>query len=80
MAKRAHFIDLKKNPKYMPSVVWDEDSKTDLGYETGPSQQKCQRKPSLHSMATPAVRVITIQLGWPVIALRAYAITFSVAV
>ena len=34
----------------MPRVVWADDSKTGLGYESGPSQQKFQRKPSLKSM------------------------------
>ena len=37
-------------------VVWAEESKTGLGYEIGPSQQKCQRKLSLQSMPNPAVR------------------------
>ena len=40
----------------MLRVVWAEESKTGLGYEIVPSQQKCQRKPSLQLMANSAVR------------------------
>ena len=39
----------------MPHVLWAEESKTGLGYEIRPSQLKCQRKPSLQSIANPAV-------------------------
>ena len=39
----------------MPHVVWDEESKTGLGYEFGPSQQQCQCKLILQSMANLAV-------------------------
>ena len=42
----------------MPRIVWDEESENGLGYEIGPSQQKYQLKPSLQSMANPAVDVI----------------------
>ena len=30
-----------KNPKYMSRVVQAEESKTDVGFEIGPQQQKC---------------------------------------
>ena len=39
----------------MPHVVWAEEPKTGLGYEFGPSQQKCQRKLILQSMANLVV-------------------------
>ena len=55
MAKQAHFSIFQRNPKYMPHVGWAEESKTGLGYEIGPSHQKCHRKPSLQSVTNPAV-------------------------
>ena len=39
----------------MLRVIWTDESKTGLGFEIGPRQQKCQRKSSLQSMANPAV-------------------------
>ena len=40
LAKRACFEVLQKMPKTMPRVVWAEESKTGLGFEIGPRQQK----------------------------------------
>ena len=40
----------------MPRVVWAEESKTGLGFEIGPRQQKCQRKLTLQFLANPAVQ------------------------
>ena len=39
----------------MPRVIWAEEPETGLWFEIGPRQQKRQRKPSLQSMANPAV-------------------------
>ena len=40
----------------MPHVVWAvESKKTDLGFESGPQQQKCQRKFTLQFLSNPAV-------------------------
>ena len=38
MAKQAHFEIFRKNPKYMPRVVWAEESKTGLSFEIGQPQ------------------------------------------
>ena len=38
-------------------VVWAEESKTGLGFEIGPRQQKCQRNPNVHLMGNPAVHI-----------------------
>ena len=51
MAKQYHFDLFKENLKYMFCVVFDEKSKTDLGFEIGQRQQKCSRKPSPQSLA-----------------------------
>ena len=48
----------------MPRVVFDEESKAGLGFEIGQRQQKYQRKPTLQSLANPAV-CIMIQLYFP---------------
>ena len=56
-AVRAHFLTfLRKNIKTTPEF-FDEKSKTDLGFEIGQPQQKCQRRPTLQFMANPAVNV-----------------------
>ena len=55
MAKEAHFEIFRKNLKYMPRVVFDEESKTGPGFEIGQQQQKCQRKLSLQLLTNPAV-------------------------
>ena len=41
----------------MPRVVFDDESKTGLGFETRKQQRRCQRqrKPTLQSLANPAV-------------------------
>ena len=39
----------------MLRVIFEEESKTGLGFELGQRQQKCQRKPTLQSLANPAV-------------------------
>ena len=38
-----------------PDSFFDENSKTGLGFEIGQPQQKCQRRPTLQSMANSAV-------------------------
>ena len=40
------------------SNFFDEKSKTGLGFESGQPPPKCQRRPTLQSMANPAVRQI----------------------
>ena len=39
----------------MTPDFFDEKSKTGLGFEIGQSQRKCQRRPTLQSMANPAL-------------------------
>ena len=39
----------------MTSVVFDEESKTGLGFDIGQPQQKCQCMLTLHSSANPTV-------------------------
>ena len=39
----------------MHRVVWAEESKTGLGFEIGPQQQKCQCSPNVHLMGNPDV-------------------------
>ena len=39
----------------VPGVVWAEESKTGLGFEMGPPQQKCQCKPTLKFLSNLAV-------------------------
>ena len=41
------FFEFSENPKHMPRVVWAEESKTGLGYQIEPSQQKYKHKPTL---------------------------------
>ena len=53
-----------KNLKRVPSVVFNEESKTGLGFEIGHRQQKIWCKPSLQSLAYQAVRpIIILALG-----------------
>ena len=40
LVKQACSEVLQKNPKYMPRVVFDEESKTGFGFEIRPQQQK----------------------------------------
>ena len=44
----------EKTKKTIPDFC-DEESKTCLGFEFGPPQRKCQRRPTLQSMANLAV-------------------------
>ena len=60
-AKQAHFEIFRKKSKYMPRVVLAGESKTGLSFEIGQPQQKIWRKPSLQSIANPAVRAF----DWP---------------
>ena len=41
----------------MSRVVWVEESKTGLGFEIGPRQQKCQSRPNVHLMGNPTVKL-----------------------
>ena len=54
LAVRAHFSTFGKNEKMTPNF-FDERSKSGLGFEFGQPQRKCQRRPTLQSMANPAV-------------------------
>ena len=38
----------------MSRIVWAEESKTGLGFEIGPPQQKRQRKPTLQFLSNPS--------------------------
>ena len=55
LAKRARFEILQKKVTCPMYVVWAEESKTDLGFEIEPPQQKCQRKPTLQYSKNSAV-------------------------
>ena len=51
--RTSSFFDvLKKNDP----CFFDEEPKTGLCFEIGQPQQKCQRKPTMQSMANPAVK------------------------
>ena len=41
----------------MPRVVFEEESKTGLSFEIRQPHRKCQRKPTLQSLANPAVSI-----------------------
>ena len=56
------FWDFRKILKHMPRVVFDKESKTGLDFEIGQPQQKFQRRPTLQSMANPAVYMYGIWL------------------
>ena len=49
------FIDFSKKLIKTTPVFFDEKSKTGLGFDFGQPQQKWQRRPTLQSMANPAV-------------------------
>ena len=51
---QAHFLTFRRNKKTTPDF-FDEKSKTGLGFEIGQPQQKHQRRPTLQSVANPAV-------------------------
>ena len=52
----------KKTKKATPEV-FDEKSKTSLGFEIGQPNRTCQRRPTLQSMANPAVAWVSQQTG-----------------
>ena len=52
LAVRDHFLTFRK---ITTPDVFDEKSKTGLGFEIRQPQRKCQRRPTLQSMANPAV-------------------------
>ena len=54
LAVRVQFLTFQKNEKTTPDF-FDEKSKTGVGFEIGQPQQKCQRRPTLQSLANPAV-------------------------
>ena len=60
MTVRAHFSTFRRK-----TDIFDEKSKTGLGFEFGKPQQKCQRRPTLQSMANPAV--LTFGTGLPLV-------------
>ena len=62
MAKRAHFEILQKSKQKMSPVVFNEESKTGLCSEIRQRKRNCQRKPTLQSLANPAVRAHVILL------------------
>ena len=49
----------RKNPCF-----FDDKSKTDLGFEIGRAQRKCQRRPTLQSLANPVVYQTQIIVSW----------------
>ena len=55
MVKQAHFEGFQINLEFMPRVVFDEKSKTGLGFEIGQPQRKRKHKPTLQSLANQAV-------------------------
>ena len=57
LAVRAHFLTLRKKIKKTTPDFFDEKSKAGLGFEFGQPQRKCQSRPTLQSIANPAVVV-----------------------
>ena len=67
--RTSSFFDFSEKRKKTTPDFFDEKSKTGLGFEIGQPQRKCQRRPTLQSMANPAVYsaisvVLTMKL-WP---------------
>ena len=62
-AVRARFSTFLKKIKKTTPDVFDEKSKTGLGFEIGPPLQKCQCRPILQSMANPAVPISSLLLN-----------------
>ena len=52
---KSSFLGFTKKSSTLPRVVWAGKSKTGLGFEIGPRQQKFQRSPIVHLTGNPAV-------------------------
>ena len=59
LAVRAHFWLFKKKTLKTTPDFFEEKSKTGLGFEIGQPQRRFQRRPTLQSMANPAVMYVS---------------------